>query len=724
MEKTVPVYKVDINTNEFVESQEFNEDNYLEMSNSFSTDNQTIIENNNKETTDIDRQEVDKKDLPNIKEIETNTDKIDSNSEVPEEGEYHSFHDEMDFEEAVYDSPVKKLVEKDIRDYSVPINFFCSDYGRNEVPTYQSPRKCDVQRILEPILEESKSINSDESNNFSCIEQVKIDLNVPKLDKKEETEDIDSNKCLQQEIYEISDKNEAKIKPENLTEENIFRMPNKVIAKDAKIKMQVTDSVRLSYSSIASSEGLSFDSTIEFEKLEIISDIIGIIINRIDFDNIYPNINEVNNNNNDLEITNINKNEISINEQQTFETFSIMDIVKEIERNESFNSTNDSNMQSESHRIVEAIIYYIYDRSFYIASQKNKRKQVKRVITVVDNEDILYTTSPLFLFIEDITAKINLESDCSSNKGDVCDKDINETNKFEPKVVYNKEEFNDNGMKKDSINVLDNKKTTEENIKVPSHIQYNSMVTNNDSIQVRCNDTILENKEIDNPSSIIDNIEVISDKTYVIKQEEEEVEDPLNDTFILDTENEMNTAFLANEFSRSSSPRRWNSVFDLCTESPIKNTGDLSGSDLSLLYERNNTLLGSPFVKQAPVIAMSQTQNRGGLKYWISFDDSLNDVQERCCSKTKKFPDNKMPSFYSLDFNKDGKGEHTVNGDHSDAHQSTFSHSSKEGSPSKEISTEDSPKKDKKKKKGLRTPSFLKKKKEKKKEKSSTPQPA
>ncbi|XP_050676474.1 protein hu-li tai shao isoform X2 [Leptidea sinapis] len=70
------------------------------------------------------------------------------------------------------------------------------------------------------------------------------------------------------------------------------------------------------------------------------------------------------------------------------------------------------------------------------------------------------------------------------------------------------------------------------------------------------------------------------------------------------------------------------------------------------------------------------------------------------------------------------RGEHTVNGDHSDAHQSTFSHSSKEGSPSKEISTEDSPKKDKKKKKGLRTPSFLKKKKEKKKEKSSTPQPA
>lgn len=56
-----------------------------------------------------------------------------------------------------------------------------------------------------------------------------------------------------------------------------------------------------------------------------------------------------------------------------------------------------------------------------------------------------------------------------------------------------------------------------------------------------------------------------------------------------------------------------------------------------------------------------------------------------------------------------GRGENVQNGDHSEAHLSTFSHSSKE-----DVSTEGSPKKDKKKKKGLRTPSFLKKKKDKK----------
>ncbi|XP_037032848.1 protein hu-li tai shao isoform X3 [Bradysia coprophila] len=92
--------------------------------------------------------------------------------------------------------------------------------------------------------------------------------------------------------------------------------------------------------------------------------------------------------------------------------------------------------------------------------------------------------------------------------------------------------------------------------------------------------------------------------------------------------------------------------------------------------------------------------------------------------ETKQAPKPSQPEVVLSDANTDfismervhsgkpptGRGEHVQNGDHSDAHVSTFSHSSKE-----DVSTEGSPKKDKKKKKGLRTPSFLKKKKEKKK---------
>ncbi|KAK8754093.1 hypothetical protein OTU49_010367 [Cherax quadricarinatus] len=72
----------------------------------------------------------------------------------------------------------------------------------------------------------------------------------------------------------------------------------------------------------------------------------------------------------------------------------------------------------------------------------------------------------------------------------------------------------------------------------------------------------------------------------------------------------------------------------------------------------------------------------------------------------------------------DQEGETVANGDENEAHHSTVSHSSKEGSPTKDTSlTDDSISKDKKKKKkGLRTPSFLKKKKDKKKEKEAAHQ--
>lgn len=72
--------------------------------------------------------------------------------------------------------------------------------------------------------------------------------------------------------------------------------------------------------------------------------------------------------------------------------------------------------------------------------------------------------------------------------------------------------------------------------------------------------------------------------------------------------------------------------------------------------------------------------------------------------ETKHVPKASQPEVVLSD------GENTVNGDQSDAHMSTLSQSSRED---RSVS-EGSPKKDKKKKKGLRTPSFLKKKKEKK----------
>ncbi|XP_055701508.1 protein hu-li tai shao isoform X2 [Phlebotomus papatasi] len=102
--------------------------------------------------------------------------------------------------------------------------------------------------------------------------------------------------------------------------------------------------------------------------------------------------------------------------------------------------------------------------------------------------------------------------------------------------------------------------------------------------------------------------------------------------------------------------------------------------------------------------ALSSLQTSGPPKSSALSPPSQSDSEPQVLRiETKQAPKPSQPEVVLSD------GENVHNGDHSDAHVSTFSHSSKE-----DVSTEGSPKKDKKKKKGLRTPSFLKKKKDKK----------
>ncbi|XP_066939984.1 protein hu-li tai shao isoform X10 [Macrobrachium rosenbergii] len=107
--------------------------------------------------------------------------------------------------------------------------------------------------------------------------------------------------------------------------------------------------------------------------------------------------------------------------------------------------------------------------------------------------------------------------------------------------------------------------------------------------------------------------------------------------------------------------------------------------------------------KQAPRASKAQS---------VVLSDDEDGVKEREPSPSLE---RSKSAFYK------SEGETVANGDDTEAHHSTLSHSSKEGSPTKDTSlTDDSISKDKKKKKkGLRTPSFLKKKKDKKKEKEA-----
>lgn len=106
-------------------------------------------------------------------------------------------------------------------------------------------------------------------------------------------------------------------------------------------------------------------------------------------------------------------------------------------------------------------------------------------------------------------------------------------------------------------------------------------------------------------------------------------------------------------------------------------------------------------------IQTSGAQQQNSLKTAIASQSDNEDLSDHQVIRieTKQAPVPSQPEVVLSD------GENVQNGDHSEAHLSTFSQSSKEF---QDISTDGSPKKDKKKKKGLRTPSFLKKKKEKK----------
>lgn len=122
-----------------------------------------------------------------------------------------------------------------------------------------------------------------------------------------------------------------------------------------------------------------------------------------------------------------------------------------------------------------------------------------------------------------------------------------------------------------------------------------------------------------------------------------------------------------------------------------KQQGDYTDTDFSE-SEALSSLQISEKNKNQPMSPPSQSEQ----------DDNATEHQVHRI-ETKQIPKPSQPEVVLSD------GEHVQNGDNSDTHMSTFSHSSKE-----DVSTEGSPKKDKKKKKGLRTPSFLKKRKDKK----------
>lgn len=480
---------------EFVESQEFNEDNYLGELNSFSSNNQTVIEKTDVTVTKVIESDKEMREDENSETYRAELAQIenDENDNTLEttEGEYLSFTD--DFEEA-YESPVKDLVEKDIRDYSVPIDFYCDDYNKRNDSPKKSSFICreGLKNVLEPILEESKSSYGDDSGNLSqekrdsdvqltaaksledVIDAVVIVVQSNEVCEVVKMQEINPNK-QKQEIVNINAQlnKENNLEIVNMHEVNTEKWENVIIPIDeensemvemletpaenktvekTKIKRDESPGVEvpsdianqvvelfgneskcveietkgerkssIDYSVTSSTiETLSFNSTVEFEKYEVIVDLLANLLNKIDYEGtnrVFFNLGENNQNTIDLQkgkaepgkIINQNtdetnddkhcKNKTNILEKD--EHFSITKMIQEFEEqsvnlNETVLTENSESGITEPFKVAESLLYYIFDRVFVVENGKNKKRPNKTVVTVVDSEDIMYTAVTLW----------------------------------------------------------------------------------------------------------------------------------------------------------------------------------------------------------------------------------------------------------------------------------------------------------------------------------------
>lgn len=437
-EKFVPVFKVQKKDTEFVESQEFNEDNYIgDIGNSFSSENQTIIEKSDAvdQTVVVSEKNAEmcikspaKEIIKDYTEDLVATDLINDVNKTLEsiEGEYHSFTDLEDS----YESPVKELVEKDIRDYSVPIDFYCDDFKTSD-DANKSPLK--VKNILEPILEESKSSYGDDSNlsqnekkeeliqnivddvvNTAVLAgQLKLEIATNTVNKVT-TESLVAE-CTKLESYLVNEKgsdviaNDLESSTINTIETAIDVYENALSEQDidclyenvfdilsTESDVNIVKRQNSLASTLSSNDRNSFDSTAEFEKYEAVSEVLSAILNRIDVVDLVINVK--------VPIFNINE---DITADGAGETFSIAKLIEDIEQGVCLNETvlteGSGTDIGLANKVTEGILYYIFDRAMYINHEKQKgsKKSFKRVITVADLEDILFTAKPIWMEAED-----------------------------------------------------------------------------------------------------------------------------------------------------------------------------------------------------------------------------------------------------------------------------------------------------------------------------------
>ncbi|XP_050559361.1 uncharacterized protein LOC118278690 isoform X5 [Spodoptera frugiperda] len=675
-EKLIPISKVEKKDVEFVESQEFNEDNYIgDIGNSFSSENQTVIEKSdgkedvvvaNDNKVQIDMQISVREQDEFTKDMEDNDDELaeDINKTLESiEGEYHSFTDLEDS----YESPVKELVEKDIRDYSVPIDFYCEDY--KTTADKKSPMK--PKNVLEPILEESKSSYGDDSNisqtdkndaiatllaevvdTAMTASQLKLEItsNAP---NKVTTEALVAECVSRQECYIVNEEdsdvatNDVDSYTTNTVQtaidlyeteqdiidsvyDNVFEILSTENESDA-IEIKRQNSLA---STLSSNDRVSFDTTAEFEKYELVADIITTIINRIDIVDVVlqvevePNVSIVH----EIFADDIN------------ESFSIAKIIEDMEQNIPFNETvlteaSDADL-GFAHKVVEGILYYIFNRAMFVNVEKHKGKKiVKRVITVADFEDILFTAKPIWVDSE-VCDDVPVEEESSEEKDFNAIKDffnakcLTSNNEQVKDIDVEMEAKHTDSDKDINFNVVDNKAESpvqeyihEDVVEEQVISCINTIVNDIDASEDNtndCKDVVLYQDCKPNLTYIINEpmaldtninlddaqIDITANTTNVSKMADNET--VLNETFI--ETSDMNNAF-HEDFSHSEDPTISSHTEEIFATPDVDLTSEIKGN-LSLETDTY-------------IIEVDKTNDTSHEEYYSSVNDEFKDISSQ-----------------------------------------------------------------------------------------------
>lgn len=650
----------------FIDSQEYIEDSYI------STDTTTVS------TDETDNDKVECNSIVKLDEADAICEKHepifskDFCSDI-DFSESTMHFEEIDFELGYYKSPVKDLIDKDIRNYIVPIQLYDDNSASDIVSPKQSPRKVTeffkpMTVILEEIVCSTDSITSKDSVEKSDDDPVLLNTTF-KCETNEFGENLTAKELLEKSTKVI-----------DFT--SMFSTNNSNTSVNSVDKFEEIDSVRDLTNSILD---------IAENKIQIEYKKNGETGGNVFNDNILiDDANLKSDDDNNL----IKKNYVSDDESTKKILCKITDFIKPIEviSEEFFLYSTEATTSKDSLENIDddQITTFKYETNEFNNNLTSKELFEKKVSTKVidftnmfsntfsnsnDSEDSLDE----FEKLESVSYITHLILDIVDNEIQTKYEKTCKVGSFFNKNIYIddthlKSDEDSNLLKKFSkTKQLSTHKETKTQLKANDILSIvNELDTSNCSIELKNANNVFEDKNLQNLTSKrkydnTSNYCVINPDTdtnsfikgLFVENFEKETERELNesdtigsnlkatarkDFLDLDASKELLYETFAQGVNENES-ETINMAFIEDTNSPVSNE--------VLFCDEKKSSFGST-LKKPSVLSMSQTEHSGGIKYWMTFDDDNKTEQNKYSSRRgSRFKVDQIPSF--LAFEKDKK---------------------------------------------------------------------